>query len=206
MGDVKRSRDDSDDSSADESKKKKKHKDKKEKHKDKKEKHKKEKRHREDDAVAAGSVAPGVTPISEDDYFVKTAEYQLWLQEARKVYLDEIGSEEGRRLFKRFVSKWNGGELTPKYYSGVPKPEVRTRHVWGFASKLTHQDLSTLDSAKSSVNKATSASSGGGSSRPAGPAGLGGTRPGCGGGGSSSSNSRPAVGPMMPPPPPRPRP
>ena len=40
-------------------------------------------------------------PISEADYFLRTKEFQLWLQEARKTFLDEIPAEEARSLERR---------------------------------------------------------------------------------------------------------
>ena len=80
-------------------------------------------------------------PIAEADYFLKTKEFQQWLSEARKTFLDEIPAEEARAnpspsasspkpdpnpkpnpnptlnqaraLFRKFVAKWNAKELPP---------------------------------------------------------------------------------------------
>lgn len=127
-------------------------------HRDKKEKkkhHKKEKRHKSDKKPAdEGKKIQGdicVEPISEADYFLKTREFQQWLTEARQTFLDEVSSEEARRLFKKFVSKWNAGELDMKLYAstistGAPAAS-RTRHQWSFVSKLTDADQLQLDRA-----------------------------------------------------------
>ena len=95
-------------------------------------------------------------PISEADYFLRTKEFQLWLQEARKTFLDEIPAEEARSLFKKFVAKWNAKELPPKYYVGLPGDASggatrASRHQWGFAAKLTEQERFQLDRAKEKV-------------------------------------------------------
>ena len=114
---------------------------KKEKHKSKKEKkHKKEKRR---------DGAPPAVLLSEDDYFVRNAELQHWLLESRGEYFDELSSAEARKRFKKFVAKWNGGELSSKYYAGLKDAPsasaTRTRHVWGFASKLSDAERFELD-------------------------------------------------------------
>ena len=105
---------DSEDSDRKRTRKHNKDKDKKKSHKEKKS-HKRDKddgggkRHKKDkseksEATAEISVS---NPISEDDYFAKSKEFQLWLHEARSTYLDEVSSEEARKLFKKFVAKWN---------------------------------------------------------------------------------------------------
>ena len=79
---------------------------KKEKKEKKEKKHKKHKKSHHGDAAADLPAAPAKVdnPIGDDDYFAKTAEFQMWLKEARGAYLDELPSEEARRLFKeRFV-------------------------------------------------------------------------------------------------------
>ena len=107
----------SESSSGDERRKKKKEHKKKEKKERKREK--KEKKKRERKGGGAGAPPAGVEPCSEDDYFRRTAEFQRWLQESRGQFLQEMPSEESRRLFSKFASKWNGGELKPKYYASV---------------------------------------------------------------------------------------
>ena len=93
--------------------------------------------------------------------------YGRWLLEARSAFLDEMGSEEGRRVFKKFVAKWNDGELAPAYYAGIKTTgdqEVpRTRHVWGFAAKLDKGDQARLDAARDGVDSQTHRSGAGAS-------------------------------------------
>ena len=114
----------SDDSSdSDDERKRKKHKkEKKEKKEKKSHKHKKHKTEHKSEPEATGSRPPGVDPISEDDYFARTREFQLWLQEARNTFLDELQGDEARRLFRKyFVDKWNGGGVSAKVYAAGAK-------------------------------------------------------------------------------------
>lgn len=74
-----------------------------------------------------------------DDYFNKSAEFRAWLSkevcvcgggvgvapvsmaamvlvlflscEQRRVFFSDLTSEQSRRLFKKFVSRWNSGRL-----------------------------------------------------------------------------------------------
>ena len=110
-----------------------------------KKRHKKEKKREHSRKESERSADVCFEPISESDYFLKTAEFQHWLQEKRSTFLDEITSDEARRLFKKFSSKWNAGELDATYYTGVKAGAVqsaasRTRHQWGFVSKLNDAD------------------------------------------------------------------
>ena len=133
----------------DKDKKKHKHESKHDKKDSKKDKHKRTERE--------PTSSPRVSePITETDYFVKAPEFSLWLTEARGSYIDELSSEEARRLFAKFVKKWNGGELSSKFYVGVPAAQaVRTRHQWGFAASLSESDQLTLDRTKDGVDSAT---------------------------------------------------
>ena len=168
----------SSDSDSDAGHSKKRKRDKKDK-KEKKEhkKHKKEKKHkRHDEAAAPPGNADGICyePISEADYFLKANEFQQWLQESRHTFLDEITSDEARKLFKKFSSKWNAGDLPSKFYAGsvnaAQTAANRTRHTWGFVSKLSDADQLQLDRAADASRKETnlgsgkSGGSGGGSS------------------------------------------
>ena len=51
-----------------------------------------------------------IDPISEDDYFKRSAEFRDWLREDRGRYFEDLTSEDARKQFKKFVSKWNAGE------------------------------------------------------------------------------------------------
>lgn len=147
-------------SDEEERKRKRSHKDKKEKHKDKdrdrdRDKHKK---HKKEATVAVDMIA-GCKPcdISEDDYFAKAREFQQWLVEARSTFLDEVASDEARRLFKKFVSKWNSGTLSQAIYDGKSSAPAasRTRHQWGFATKLSDADQMQLDRTVDGVGSQT---------------------------------------------------
>ena len=49
--------------------------------------------------------------LTEDDYFGRSSEFRLWLLEERQTYFDDLKGDESRRLFEKFVSRWNDGKL-----------------------------------------------------------------------------------------------
>jgi hypothetical protein len=74
--------------------------------------------------------------------------------------LDDLSTEEATDLFtKKFVKKWNRGELPKMFYQGLPDAVVeqtkRTRHKWGFVAKLGERDRFELATTKDSVDVAT---------------------------------------------------
>jgi hypothetical protein len=57
---------------------------------------------------------PSQTEISKDDYFIKAAEFRVWLHEKKNKYLDELKSDDARYYFGKFVKAWNRFELDRK--------------------------------------------------------------------------------------------
>lgn len=49
--------------------------------------------------------------ITEDDYFAKSAEFRLWLRQAKKKYFEDLSADEARRYFRKFVRAWNDFDL-----------------------------------------------------------------------------------------------
>ena len=98
-----------------EKKEKKKHKDK-DKKKDKDEDKRHKKHHQRDSTGQAAGAAAVPTQLSEDDYFNRSREFQKWLASARGTFLDEITTVEAKKLFAKFVTKWNAGELAQDVY------------------------------------------------------------------------------------------
>ena len=125
-----------------------------------------EKKHKKEHSDAGPQLPPGMLPngaesLTDDDYFKQSATFRTWLKDERRTYLEDLTSEESRRLFKKFVSKWNWSELPTKYYefsaasgssSGQPAAS-RTKHTWAFASKLSDADQLAIDRAVSKVAK-----------------------------------------------------
>ena len=70
-----------------------------------------------------------------------------------------MSSSAARKEFKRFVKKWNGGELPTRFYAQVEATAqaaaARTRHRWAFADKLSKEDQWALDTTKDGVNSQT---------------------------------------------------
>ncbi|ORX37853.1 hypothetical protein BD324DRAFT_402906 [Kockovaella imperatae] len=83
----------------------------------------------------------GVETISEEDYFIKSAQFKYWLKDARGRYLDEMSSESAHKYFRRFVRRWNDGALKEKYYRSPEggSPSINTAYKWSFASESTGQ-------------------------------------------------------------------
>jgi len=128
-----------------------------------KEKHKKGKKVRHERGGGSGSLPAGVEPITADeDYFRRTAEFQRWLQESRGQFLDELPSAEAHKLFAKFVSKWNDGELSAAIYRlGADAADLqRTRHRWAFSSQLSKDEQLQLESARDSIHAQTQRAAG----------------------------------------------
>ncbi len=92
-------------------------KDKKHKKEKKQKKDKKEKKHKKDKKEKSTSSNSSKSPISEEDYYAKAAEFRTWLLETKKLYFEDIDTEQARSLFQVFVSKWNEGSLASKFIS-----------------------------------------------------------------------------------------
>ncbi|VDC06735.1 unnamed protein product [Peniophora sp. CBMAI 1063] len=69
-------------------------------------------------------------PLSEKDYFLKNAEFSVWLREEKR-------KAASRKYFRKFVKEWNRGTLSKNLYAGVEAAPRRalTKHKWSFASK-----------------------------------------------------------------------
>ncbi|KAJ1989916.1 hypothetical protein H4R33_001914, partial [Dimargaris cristalligena] len=97
-----------------------------------------------------------VKPIGPEDFYARNSEFRLWLLRKKSVYFDELDSKEARSYFKKFVTKWNAGELSGKYYSGIKSSDLdsraKTRYEWGFTKNM---DTDKLDDLRESVAKDT---------------------------------------------------
>ncbi|CAG8738285.1 2016_t:CDS:2, partial [Cetraspora pellucida] len=108
-----------------------------------------------DSEDALTKLPKGITPISEDDYFSKSAEFRTWLREKKDKFFDELSSEQSRRYFKKFVSAWNKYKLNKKYYDGMRSSQLTssetTRYKWKHL-KINQDELETI---KNSVDRQT---------------------------------------------------
>ncbi|CAM0143165.1 hypothetical protein VKS41_008620 [Umbelopsis sp. WA50703] len=89
-----------------------------------------------------------IKEISKDDYFIKAAEFRVWLQENKNKFLDEISSEDARYYFGKFVKAWNRFELDQKYYDGINSSQLSshesTRYKWKFAKTVDQHELDSI--------------------------------------------------------------
>ncbi|KAL7753145.1 hypothetical protein RI367_001598 [Sorochytrium milnesiophthora] len=83
--------------------------------------------------------------ISEDDYYVKSTAFRMWLRDRRDLYLDELSSKDARHHFAKFVKRWNSGDLHEKYYEDKLQMhrDEGTRYRWKFA-----QDAEAAETAR----------------------------------------------------------
>jgi hypothetical protein len=76
-----------------------------------------------------------------------------------QIYFDDLNADEGRTWFKQFVVAWNTGKLASKFYKGIDHSQQsaaeRTKFKWGFAKKMTDDDVDALSSARDSVDTQT---------------------------------------------------
>ncbi|KAG2175185.1 hypothetical protein INT44_007673 [Umbelopsis vinacea] len=97
-----------------------------------------------------------IKEISKDDYFIKAAEFRVWLSEKKHKYFNELTSEDARYYFGKFVKAWNNFELDQKYYEGITPAQLSsqdsTRYKWGFSKNV---DQHELDSIRDSVDTMT---------------------------------------------------
>lgn len=74
----------------------------------------------------------------------------------RKLYFEDLTSKEAMDLFERkFVKKFNRGELKSMYYRGIPSDILdqtkRTAHKWAFMDRLDESERLKLASTKDTV-------------------------------------------------------
>ncbi|KAH8551571.1 hypothetical protein BGW37DRAFT_467534 [Umbelopsis sp. PMI_123] len=97
-----------------------------------------------------------IKEITKDDYFIKAAEFRVWLHEKKHKYFNELSSEDTRYYFGKFVKAWNNFELDQKYYEGITSAQLSsqdsTRYKWNFAKNV---DQHELDSIRDSVDTMT---------------------------------------------------
>ncbi|KAM0786011.1 hypothetical protein ACM66B_006827 [Microbotryomycetes sp. NB124-2] len=103
-----------------------------------------------DDSDKEVQLPDGVNKISEDDFFLKSNEFRVWLNEKKSKRLDSLKSSDARHYFKKFVRRWNSGRLSTKLYSGVQSSQIsstlNTSHAWTFknASQRELDDASRI--------------------------------------------------------------
>lgn len=59
-----------------------------------------------------------VSEISKDDYFQKNPEFRLWLASRGKKFGD-LSDSETKKLFEKFVDKWNSGKRVRAFVLSV---------------------------------------------------------------------------------------
>ncbi|CAO3564718.1 unnamed protein product [Mortierella alpina] len=141
-----------------------------------------------------------IQTISEDDYFTKSAEFRLWLKQARKKYFEDMSADDTRRYFRKFVRAWNNFELDESYYKGIRSAQLSskgtTKYQWGFAKKIAQEDKDRVESVRDSIDTMTNVKFANEVSRLTGKS----TADALDSGSGSNGPPRRALGPSFPPP------
>lgn len=96
----------------------------------------------------------GVNEISESDYYLKNAEFKVWLKDEKGKYFDELSSEKARSYFRKFVKAWNRGKLSTSLYHGVDQAsQQNTAYKWSFASKADRKEREALEAVRREVGE-----------------------------------------------------
>lgn len=95
----------------------------------------------------------------DKDYFLKQAEFRIWLREEKGKYVDELSGDKSRTYFRKFTKRWNSGKLNDTFYSGSVAARVEsssnTAYRWSFAGKESKQDKAAIEEARNTVARAT---------------------------------------------------
>lgn len=95
--------------------------------------------------------------ISDSDYFLKNTEFQVWVFAHEGKTFDQLSSHDSRKLFSKFVKRWNKRKLPEKFYQGINETEIdsshRTKHKWSFTMDRSERDQ--LASTKDAVDSET---------------------------------------------------
>lgn len=91
-----------------------------------------------------------------DDFYRMNPEFREWLINSKKIIASEISTDESKKYFKKFISRWNKGKLNDRYYRSIESPligaKMRTSYEWNFKGV----DDVTLKNVRLNVEKLTS--------------------------------------------------
>ena len=97
--------------------------------------------------------------ISEDDYYKYHTEFTDWALNKQCKYLDEMSTKKCKKLYKKFMKKWNAGKLEEKYYKGISSLSInnhqKTRYKWSFESNINEKEQTKLDLIKDEIDNET---------------------------------------------------
>ncbi|TFK56907.1 hypothetical protein OE88DRAFT_1640726 [Heliocybe sulcata] len=120
----------------------------------------------------------GVDEITESDYFLKSAEFRVWLKDEKGKYFDQLSGEKARSYFRKFVKAWNRGKVSKSLYRGVDQASQHsTAYKWSFASKTDRKEREAIEAVRREIGESNysresqqnSGSGPGGSGRRQGP-------------------------------------
>lgn len=94
---------------------------------------------------------------AQDSYFSHHTQFKVYLYREQGVAFNDLTSEETHEAFKRFVAKYNAGELETAYYEGLPSQAIdeckMTQHKWKFRTNET--DNKTLKVVQEGIRQQT---------------------------------------------------
>ncbi|PWA76751.1 hypothetical protein CTI12_AA229910 [Artemisia annua] len=83
--------------------------------------------------------------LSDADYFLKNNEFSTWLKDEKDTFFSDLSSESARKLFSKFVKRWNDKKLDSKYYDGIATAQ-RSSHSWKLKSDSKGDTQKRLES------------------------------------------------------------
>jgi hypothetical protein len=113
---------------------------------DKKSRHEKKKTVNKANLVPLGDIR-GSPPIqlldAEKDYFAFHQHLFVFLNREEGAAFNDLSSDEAHKAFKRFVKRYNAGDLEVAYYDGLPSEAIdeckTTNHTWKFSTSETER-------------------------------------------------------------------
>ena len=97
--------------------------------------------------------------ISSNDYYKYYTEFSDWALKEKSKYLDEMNTKKRKKLFKKFMNKWNDGKLAEKYYKTFTSLSIdnkqKTRYKWSFEKNIDSKEQMKMDLIRDQIDNET---------------------------------------------------
>jgi len=93
----------------------------------------------------------------EKDYFSFHQQFWVYLYREEGIAFNDLDSKQAHVAFKRFVKRYNAGDLEVPYYEGLPNDVIEegrtTKHSWNF--KTSEKEREGLETLQAGIRKQT---------------------------------------------------
>ena len=73
--------------------------------------------------------------------------------------MDEVSTKKRKKLFKKFINKWNDGKLEERYYKTFTSLSIdnhqKTRYKWSFEKNIDSKEQMKMDLIKDQIDNET---------------------------------------------------